>query len=196
MLKFNEQEIRDKLEKLSEEARIVFAASCCERVLPSYKKFVEIEHWGDYEFFRNILNEVWISICSKEIKKERLQQLIEKVFCLMPDEEDFESVFTSYALESSLVVSNTLKYYLTKEIKYLISIVKLLIATVDLFVQEKHDMDSNDPLLEEKINQDSLMQNELKRQLEDIHILEFHQIDEEFINAFRSRVEGKCNITF
>lgn len=194
MQTFIEKDVKNRLENLSEAAKIIFAASCCERALPSYKKFVEIEHWGDYEFFRDTLNEIWMHAYNKKIPEDRLQQLIKQASCLMPDEEDFESIFTSYALEASIAICNALKYCLTKEIKKLISIPKLLIATVDLFVQEQHDMNPSDLMLEEKIIKDPLMKNELKNQLDDIHLLESQKINGEFVNAFRLRIEGKSNI--
>ena len=192
---FNEADLENRLKNLTHEGRIAFGASCCERMLPNYKKFVGIEQWGDYDFFRKTLDKIWKQTYEPKAPQDRLDKLKQQVFDLLPDEEEFESIYVSYALEAGATVRNMLKYCQTRDVKYLLAVVNLLIATVDLFVQEKHDMDSQDPQLEEKIIQDIFMQKELKKQLEDLELLKNQKtFNESYIKVFRSSVEGKSNI--
>ena len=195
MLNFDKTLILEKLNIIPESHRIAFAASCCERLLPNYKKFVEVEQWGDYDFFRNLLNQIWNHILGEHMENQSIKQSMEKCFKIVPDSEDFKSIYTSYAIDSGAAVYNTLKYCLEGDLKLLMAVVNSVHATVDLFVQEKHNMNPSDPQLEQKILHDPFMHHDLKKQLDDLNMLINHQIlDGKFINVFRSEVEGKSNI--
>lgn len=195
MVNFDEKQILEELNDISEVHRIAFAASCCERMLPNYKKFVEVENWGDYESFRKFLNQIWGHIIGNYLKEEYVMNSMDKCFEIGPDSEDFESVYTSYAIDLGSAIYHTLKYCLTTDIKNLLAVANAAISTVDLFVQEKYNMDPNDPNLEFKICNDELMQTEIIMQRDDLKLLAKNaNLDEQFVELFRSKVEGKSNI--
>lgn len=194
MVNYDKNLIIQKLGAMSESQIVTFAASCSERLLPNYKKFVDVEQWGDYSFFRSTLNSIWNFIEQQNISDENLKLLMKKCFEFVPDSEEFESIYASYAIDFGASIYNTLKYCLEKDIKNIISVADASINTVDLFVQEKHNLDPDDPDLEQKINNDQMMQQEIIKQLNDLDILAKQKIDQQFINSFRTSVEGKSNI--
>ncbi|MEN2773481.1 DUF416 family protein [Acetivibrio clariflavus] len=195
MLTFDKDNLKKKLSSLSHKKRIVFGASCCERMLPNYKKFEEIEKWGKTQFLRDLLDKVWDHCKSDLINKKDVDSFIKKCYKVIPDEEDFDTIYTSYAIDAASAICSLLEVCVEDDIDNLISIAELSLNTIDLFVQEEDNMDSRDPNLEEKILMTPLMQRELKKQNDDIETLNKIQIiDERFINEFRSSVEGKSNI--
>lgn len=195
MLKYDKNFISKKLNDMSDSQRIAFAAACCERLLPNYVKFVEVENGGDYSFFRSMLNQIWNHAGGKHMTNESIKQLMKKCFEIVPDSDDFESIYTSYAIDTGAAFYNTLKYCLESDIKFLISVVDASINTVDLFVQEKHNMNPNDPDLEQKIMNDQVMQNEVKKQVEDLNLIRNQQtMNEQFLTSLRLSIEGNSNI--
>jgi uncharacterized protein len=195
MITFDEKLILKELNDISEFHRIAFAASCCERMLPSYKKFVEVENWGDYECFRIFLNQIWGHIIGNYLTGEYIINSMDMCFEIGPDSEYFESVYTSYAIDLGSAIYHTFKYCLTSDIKNLLAVANAAISTVDLFVQEKYNMDPNDHNLEFKICNDELMQTEIIKQIDDLKLLANNaNLDEQFVELFRSKVEGKSNI--
>jgi len=195
MATFDEKQILEELNNISELHRIAFAASCCERMLPNYKKFVEVENWGDYDCFRNFLNQIWEHINGNYLTKEHIIIFMDKCFEIGPDEEDFESVYTSYAIDLGSAIYHTLKYCLTSDTKNLLAVANAAINTVDLFVQEKYNMDPNDPNLEFEICNNELMQTEIVKQIDDLKLLANNaNLDAMFVKLFRSKVEGESNI--
>lgn len=191
----NPNTIEEKLKILSYKHGVAFCASCCERLLPNYKKFVDTEHWGDYAFFRETLNEIWNHIIKSNLSEKRINELMCNCFNVIPDSEDFESVYASYAIDAGAGVYNTLKYCLDENVKDLITVSTVSINTVDLFIQEKYKLNSIDPQFEQTILENSFMQTELKKQFDDLELLCSTQIiTESFITDFRSSVEGRSNI--
>lgn len=195
MLTFDKNNLKNKLCNLSHKRRIVFGASCCERMLPNYKKFEEIEKWGKTQVFRDLLDKVWNHCIRDLLNKKDVDSLIKKCYKAIPDEDDFDTIYTSYAIDAGSAICSLLEVCIEDDIDNLVSIAELSVNTIDLFVQEEENMDSRDLKLEEKILMTPLMQKELTKQYDDIETLNnIQSIDESFINTFRSNVEGKSNI--
>jgi uncharacterized protein len=57
LYEFNERTLYKKIDGLSLLHKIAFGASCCERLLPNYKLFVDNEGWGDFSY----LEILWIN---------------------------------------------------------------------------------------------------------------------------------------
>ena len=194
-MQFHSEVLSDKLEELSKEKKIVFGASCCERLLPNYKKFVEVEKWGDFESLRSALNEIWKHVVESKMPQQKISGLIDKCDKITPDAEDFSSIYTSFAIDAGGAIYELLQYCLDGKTKYLVDIASFARDTVDMYIQERDDMDYNLPDFEEQIVNDELMQKELKKQFDDLEVLKNQKIfDESFIHTFRSSIEGKSNI--
>jgi uncharacterized protein len=53
------ERISSRLATWEPRKRVLFAASCCERLMPCYETFVAMEKWGDPKVLRIALEEVW-----------------------------------------------------------------------------------------------------------------------------------------
>ncbi|ULO10326.1 DUF416 family protein [Paenibacillus sp. 19GGS1-52] len=72
--------------KVDKQKEIAFGASLCERLLPNYMKFTEIEKWGDFGFMRRTLDEIWKYILENEISESRIEELMVGCYRLTPQE--------------------------------------------------------------------------------------------------------------
>jgi len=90
-----------RLLSLPKEACTVFAATCCERLLPNYRAFSLIENWGDPQVLENALEFVWTTVLSAKLDKEYSATLIRACEEVAPDSEDFDSLFTGNAIDAA-----------------------------------------------------------------------------------------------
>jgi hypothetical protein len=175
--------------------RIAFGASCCERLLPNYRKFTDVEKWGDYKFLEDTLEEIWSFIYGKQFKSDKIDMLIKMCYKVTPDSEEFDSIYTSFAIDAGGAVHEMLKCCLYNESKHVVDVACFARDTVDMYIQERDNMDYSDIDFELKILNDKLMQNKLKKQLNDLELLNNnHQLNSQFLEAFRAMVRGKSNI--
>lgn len=195
--KFNKELLKVELESLSHSNRIAFSASCCDRMLPNYIEFSKQEQWGDYKAFQHVMNEIWNHVLKNHLSSDDIKQYLKKCEELTPHEDDFNSIYVSFAVDAGSSLYNTLKYCLDGEIKHLLFVADYSRATVDLFIQEKENMHPGDPELEEKILNNPLMVRELIRQQEDIDFLKTNPLlDQHNLATFRSRNNGETSWIF
>lgn len=195
LYKFDDKFLYEKLIELPFFYRIAFGASCCERLLPNYKKFVEEEKWGNYKFLEDTLEEIWSYICGKELIDDRIMMLAKRCYEVTPDADEFSSIYTSFAIDAGGAVYETLRSCLDKGVKHIVDVASFARDTVDMYIQETDNMDYSDIDFEYKILNDQLMQNELKKQLDDLELLSKQkQGSLQFFKSFRLNVKGKSNI--
>lgn len=170
-MKFDPNYIKEHLKSLEHFHRLAFCASCCERLLPNYSKFIDVENWGDRAFFRSTLDEIWLIISGIEIPVDSVRLMLQKCSDVTPDSKDFNSIYVSFAIDAGSAIYETLMYYLDKDIQHIVNVAGSSRDTVDMYIQERDNMDYNDPELEQKIAHDPLMIQEIKRQVDDLSIL-------------------------
>jgi uncharacterized protein YjaG (DUF416 family) len=100
-----------------------------------------------------------------------IERLRDAVATAAPDTEDFETVYVSSALDAAASAGLVLDYVLEGSTSSIVEIASLCRDTVDMIAQERENMDSSDPKLEERISSHPLMQAELKRQRTDLQSL-------------------------
>jgi uncharacterized protein YjaG (DUF416 family) len=81
--------------------RLAFAASCCERMLPNYVAFHRMERWGDPAPLEQGLDYLWRCTLTHDPNPLVVHRLIAACEAVVPDTEDFESVFCSLALDAA-----------------------------------------------------------------------------------------------
>ena len=169
---FDKTYLKAKLKELSREQKILFMLSCCERLYPNYLVFNKKHEWGNPLVLRKALDFAW-TVLERGIEenKEELKKFIKLCDEITPDTEDFDSIFVSQALDSSVAVASLLEYIISDSNDKIIEVASLARDTVDMYVQELEDMAPNDPNLEKMILEHPLMQQELKRQRQDIEML-------------------------
>lgn len=161
MQKFR-SETKQQVELLSDKGRIIFALLTCEKLYPNYVFFRNHFHWGD----ERLLGDAIIGIYEYIIKKDKseIKHLLDEVESITPDTGEFPDVTASFALDACTAVYSTLKYISFKNIDDLVDVASYAIDTVDMYVQEKENLEYSDPEFESKIANDPYMIAEKRRQ--------------------------------
>lgn len=167
---FNEEFLASQLETLSRFQRLAFLLSCCERLYPNYVAFSKNHAWGEPGVLRNVLDFAWSALEGEDVS-ERIDDLIIQCDAVIPDTEDFDSEYVSPALDASVSALLLLKLLKEDSAVKAAEAASLACDTVDMYVQEYENMDSDDPAFENLILKHPLMQDELRRQREDIGLL-------------------------
>lgn len=191
-MKITEDFLKIELSNLSYLHQIVFAASCCERLLPNYLEFEKDEKWGDFKLLRSSLNSIWEMVKNKTIDVKEAKELAEKCVSVIPDSENFSSQFTSAAIDAGTCVYETLMFCVDRSIQRILDVSTLSLDTVDMYLQDLLKIDYSERDFEKKINEHPLMLQEKETQLNDIRTLkESKKLNARVINLFKKQ---KSNI--
>lgn len=200
---FNLDSLKEEIKQLSHLHRVAFAASICERMLPMYNNFSQMENWGRPSLLREALDEIWLILQGKPIDLSRIRQLIEDFdgenvwpdsdsddFCDAPDL--FEAQFTVSAFYSTLTV------IMTSDCKYIIGVVKnARFDTIDGFVSQRdnlYEVKNFDEEMEQIAN-DPLAKQEMAKEMEDLERLKNAEtLSPELLEWLRTTSTGKSLI--
>src|SRR5262245_20030701 len=116
---FDRDSINSKLANLSFKKQLVFAASCCERLLPFYLAFSKVENWGNPALLSDALDKIWEIAKTEQTSNEELAILSRYCQDSIPDSEDFSSPYTTMAQEAGIAIYTTLEFCRTKEAVFL-----------------------------------------------------------------------------
>lgn len=84
------QELYVLLSALAHWQRIAFAASCVEVLVPSYRRFSQLEQVGDADFVQNTIDSVWTQLETEEDYFDSSGvPASDQVLGLMPEEDDW-----------------------------------------------------------------------------------------------------------
>jgi uncharacterized protein YjaG (DUF416 family) len=167
---FDEGRLGRSLRKLPPWKRIAFMAQIGERMLPNFQRFSAETGFGDVSVLRNALDTAWAWIESGRLLSN-LAELREACEQQAPDTELFSSPYTSAALDAANVAALLLDALEQPDEAQPVDVASLARDTVDLFVQERMNLDPNAPGFEETILRHHLMQSELRHQREDLEAL-------------------------
>lgn len=173
-MSFNYEALTQNLKTLPRLHRIAFAASCCERLLPNYKKFAEDVDWGDYDTFRYALDEVWKFIEEKTANPKFFKDLAKKCELWIPDTENFDSQFTSAALDAGNAVVETLLCCADGKAERAADVASFATDSVDMYIQDVKNLNYSDSNFEQKIQNDPFMKREIKNQEDCLILLQKH----------------------
>lgn len=156
------KEVEGSLLKLSRKKRILLSVVNCERLLDCYVAFQNKFGWGDHRVLKDSIDMVYQYLINEDLFNEDdfLRQL-KKVDTITPHMDDFSDVIASFALNACTSVENTLDYILNGKVDVLKGVGVAAYDTVDMFVQEKENLNPKDVNFEQKIWNDVVVQNEL-----------------------------------
>jgi hypothetical protein len=161
------EEVKSKLVAIPDKGKVLFAILICERLYPNYVAFQKINNWGDH----SILQEGIALIRQYLIKEDlfdvdEITNVIESINEITPSTEDFSGIITSFALDACTAVLDTLEFLVDKNPEHIADVATYARDTVDMYIQEKDDLNANDPMIEEKIAKDPFMVKEKSIQRE------------------------------
>jgi len=110
---------------------VLFAASCCEQLLPYYRAFMEETGWGDAEALRDALDIVW-SVPDRAFDESTVNRAITRCESVVPDTEDFSSSYTSAAMEAGNTIAMALEFCLSGDIRLVADIATSTIDSIGM----------------------------------------------------------------
>ena len=128
---------QSKVNSLPREKQVDLAISVCKRLFPDYQQFHFENNWGNTD---TLLDSIKICELNKanEINVQSVKDMLPNVNKIIPDTEDFEN--SSYALNASSAVYETLEFILDNDTKHLVNIGTYLTDTVDFKIQEEAEL--------------------------------------------------------
>lgn len=186
------EEIKGKLTKVSHKARVLFAAIICEKLYPHYLKFVSLNHWGNSSALDEGIAAIRQYLVNDNLfDNNELLEIINQVEENTPNTEEFPGIITSFALDACTSISETLNYLLDKEIDHIADVATYARDTVDMYIQERDNLDPNDGYIEEKIANDPEMKLEKRRQFDLLEKLSILKIESVTDNLFKTLNENR-----
>jgi uncharacterized protein YjaG (DUF416 family) len=168
MITFNESATRRKLEALSEPKQLAFMLLLCERMMPAFRKFGADTNFG-VSRYQECLENGWLSL-DKQPHRSKHVEASEECYKNSPDTEKFDHPLTSAALNAALSVGLLMSFLSDGNVNHIVEAAGLARDTMALYVQSAeaippHSLSSKD------IMKHPLVQQELKRQAEDLEFL-------------------------
>lgn len=153
-----------QLKKFGFQKQITFAYLSCERVYPNYIYFSSQYKFGNANLLSAAIAFVYESIFNNS-DFTKVDLLLHQVEANAPRPDNFDTFYASIAMNAAGVIYESVNLLKQTDISRILDdISTMCIDAIDLFIQERDDMDYNDAHFEEKILNDSLMQNEISIQ--------------------------------
>lgn len=135
-----EGKLIQELHALPLKHRVAFTASCCERLFPNYQAFTVMENWGNPKILRQALDEVWRFLKGDALSKEHIHGLIRACEAVIPDTEDFTTIFTGAAVNAGAAIIYTLESCLDGSPERLALVGRVAITTLYEYLDIVNDL--------------------------------------------------------
>ncbi len=175
MAGLDRDELLTRLGQLPEEARIAFAASVCERLLPNFKAFSMMEGWGDYSLLRSVLDRLWEVAAGEKMRKDEIERLMPACEAVIPDAEDFATIFTGIAQYTVSSLMHTLRYLRDSNLDELAQVGQLGVDSIYEYLgavaEPSLDSQAMDDQIDEWIKRAPMWEAELNQQRQDLELI-------------------------
>ena len=145
-----------------------------ERLIENYDFFSKRYNYGNVGILKKTIDDLFRELDGNIYSKTTsdVEDLISKIEEVTPDTEDYETIYVSFALDACTSIISTLQYINDKNDDNVIDVVLYSRDTVDMFIQEKDDLNISAIEVDEYIEKDIFMKNEKKYQAELIEYLQ------------------------
>ncbi|SRR6266849_688645 len=184
-----EEKSLGSLTTLSRKKQLAFALLILERMLPSLIAFSK-DTGFDESCYLQARDAAWAALLSGDAD----QSLNEACLRSAPDTEVFAHKLTSYALNAALAMSDIMEFTLDGRTDHIDHVSTLATDSVYLCLSSLEPSVVSSPEENERIGAHPLMQQELRREEEDIRFLSGlpDQFDNETISALRARASTQA----
>lgn len=187
---YDHSNLNDSLTRIKPLARIAFAAACCERLLPNYRYFSQVENWGDVKKLELSLEYIWKVVKGQVPDQDIVEEFRQQCISSTPEADDFPARSPEpEATEVTIAIRRTLEACLDPTPTLVISIAGCITETLDMFVSRRDpefDVDFNTDGLEkyrERIAVHPLTVKELLKQTDDLTKLnQAKKLDDELLD--------------
>jgi hypothetical protein len=196
IIRFSRVQLTKKLDKLSLPLRVIFAATCAERLLPAYTTFSDLAKQGEPETLERILARLWKDVAGDVMSEGEIHYNIRICTDLIPpDDDEYLGVETAYAEDADVALIYALSCRKTGDSQEAMWSAQRAADALDHFVFSRDNVNLNAPGALDRTLADPLIQAELARQLRDIDELlgaageDVKQVAARFRD--RAKVEGR-----
>eukprot|EP00388_Colpodella_angusta_P001559 GDKJ01004903.1.p2 GENE.GDKJ01004903.1~~GDKJ01004903.1.p2 ORF type:complete len:200 (-),score=6.39 GDKJ01004903.1:143-742(-) len=182
------KEILDLLNPLHFEKQLLFGALICEKLYPNYSKFCQYEPYDNSQILQEAISVIFQCVFNRELySSSEIQDIINQVEIVTPDTENYETILVSFALDSCTSILSCLYFIQDNDVENIADVATYARDTIDMFIQERDNLSLNDSFLEQKIENDNLMQQEKRRQKIVLELLKSNKnINESLIQNLRN----------
>ncbi len=160
------KQIKDEIESLNRKNKIIYCLLISEKLLPNYKYFSSIYDFGSVKKLEDIINVLYDYVFDKKhLTTEDVDIYLSEIEEITPDTNDFSTILVSFALDACTSVISTLNFIKNNNDNDVLDVACYARDTVDMFIQERDDLNLNNKELEILIDNDVLMTTEKNKQI-------------------------------
>jgi uncharacterized protein YjaG (DUF416 family) len=169
MLKFQEQVLKQDLERLPRRARVAFAASCAQRLVDVYRRFLAESGQADRAAVCDgALEYVWTHILTSP-ERGTTKGLLADVMALIPDQDAPSwTPLTAYVDDALSALAYCLSCLQSGDAQEAAWAARRVYEALDYLVTTRDNVSPADPSAEMRVLCDSAIQVELERQARDL----------------------------
>jgi len=168
MRNFDKQKLIADLEGVPPPLRVAFAAACAERQMPAYRAFASQSGLGDAEALRRFLDDAWLNPAKSD--EPEFHRQLQDCLNLIP-KEDTVNPWTeeaTHAQDAGISLAHTLRTRISGEAEEAAWSAQVAYESLDNFVINRENIDTNLPDSEARVLSHPLVQAELARQQRDL----------------------------
>lgn len=181
-----------ELDRMAVPFRVVFAAAVAERLLPAYVHFSHKTGGGNPNLLTEILECLWQDIQGIQMNPEELQQNIDFLMKLIPDEDDILIPGQEWTDDPAAAVAYALRCRQNGKSQDSVWAAQRAYDALDRFVSNHEDVDPSVAGAEERILSNPLVQDELMRQQRDLRELAAADLQDQSALAQKIRQRAKA----
>lgn len=186
------EQIKNDIQALNKRNKIVYCLLISEKLLPNYKYFCNIYKFGEIKKLEQIIDILYDYVFDKiNVSHEEINIYLNEIEEITPDTNDYSTILVSFALDACTAIISTLNFIKSENDNHVLDVASYARDTVDMFIQERDDLDLNNRELETLIENDNLMKKEKEKQKRIIEYLKKHDIiNKMFIEELREINSG------
>lgn len=173
MLSFDRESLTRRLDGITPRSRTVFALACSERLLPMYEAYSAKSPRARWDYLRTKADNLWDQLSEGVLRPDH--EFLTEYPSLAPGDNTPRSERTlldPLAENTVLALGSAWESHVSGESEKAFWAAEQAYEAMDYMAQNLEDIDYGEPDGEEALRQSDLVQDELKRQLDNLTTLE------------------------
>jgi uncharacterized protein YjaG (DUF416 family) len=176
--RFDEDRLKQDLERLPVRLRVAFAAACAERLRPAYLAYAARTSRGDPSMLEALLDRLWSDLEGQSMTDDELSAAVDASLALVPDEDEKPWVIErDYAEDAASALAFALMCRKTHDSQQVVWAARTVFDSLDEYVIERQKIDIKVREDLERLYPHPLIQAEAARQRRDLEELSAADID-------------------